>query len=446
MLTLPAFIAAILILVGLHEFGHYLAARLCGIKVLRFSIGMGKPFYSKKRGDTEWCLAPIPLGGYVKMVDTREGEVSEADLPYAFDKQHPAKKIAVVAAGPLTNLALAVLLYGLSFSFGVTELKPYIGTVEPGSIAAHAGFRDGDRVNSVNGKPVANWSDLQTGIVLDLEAGSVNVDVTTAEGENAVRRINIAGTREAAAVPLKRGYIGLMPYRLTNTVAAVEPDSPAAAAGLKKGDTILAADGKKITNAFEWVELVKNNPGQKIQLTYSRDGKIRTVAVRPDSETQPDGTLTGKIGLATSTDRVWDEKIRHRYRPTLPQAFKMGWDKTADYTVLTLKFFGRLLTGQASVRHVSGPITIAEAAGKSALLGWQPYLEFLALISLSLGVMNFLPIPVLDGGHLVFYTAEWLRGRPLGERAQNISLRIGVALMLMLMLLAFFNDITRLLA
>lgn len=443
--TLSAFVIAILILVSLHEFGHYIAARLCGIKVLRFSVGFGKPFYTKKRGETEWCLAPVPLGGYVKMVDTREGEVAEADLPYAFDKQHPAKKIAVVAAGPLTNLALAVLLYGLSFSFGVTELKPYIGTVEPDSIAARAGFQNGDKVISVNGSPVANWSDIQTGIVLNLEAGGVDVAVTTEDGKHAVRRIDIAGTKDADNVPLNRGYIGLLPYRLTNTVADVSRGSPAEAAGFKKGDVILEADGKKIRNAFEWIALVQNNPGQKIQLTFQRNGKIQTAAVRPDAKEQPDGTLVGKIGLAASIDTVWDKKIRLRYRPAVPEAFKMGWDKTIGYTGLTLKFFGRLIMGEASVRHVSGPITIADAAGKSAALGWQPYVEFLALISVSLGVMNLLPIPVLDGGHLMLYTAEWLRGRPLGKRVQAVSLRIGLALMLMLMILAFFNDITRLL-
>ena len=443
MLTLVSFIVAILILVSLHELGHLLVARWCGIKVLRFSVGFGKPFFTKRWRNIEWCFAPIPLGGYVKMVDTREGNVAEADLPYAFDKQHPAKKIAVVAAGPLTNLALAVLLYGLSFSFGISDLKPFVGTVEPYSIAAKAGFAAGDKITAVNGVPVANWGDAQTGIVLDLEAGKVDVAVTTEQGQNVVRTINAAGTQEAADVAKRGGYIGLMPYRLTKTVGVVVPGSAAEKAGLKAGDTLLAADGKALGDWQEWVDLVRRSAGQKLQLTYLRDGKTLETFIRPDSEMQ-DGVLSGRVGLGAATDKVWDKAVRFRYYPSVAEAFGMAWRKTTGYVTLTLKFFGRLLGGQASLQHVSGPLTIADVAGKSASMGWQPYVEFLALVSVSLGVMNLLPVPVLDGGHLVFYSIEWLRGKPLSESIQTAGLRVGLALMMMLMILAFFNDITRL--
>ncbi|EKY06988.1 RIP metalloprotease RseP [Neisseria sp. oral taxon 020 str. F0370] len=443
MLTLVSFIVAILILVSLHELGHLLVARLCGIKVLRFSVGFGKPFFTKRWRNIEWCFAPIPLGGYVKMVDTREGNVAEADLPYAFDKQHPAKKIAVVAAGPLTNLALAVLLYGLSFSFGISELKPFVGTVEPYSIAAKAGFAAGDKITAVNGVPVANWGDAQTGIVLDLEAGKVDVAVTTEQGRNIVRTIDAAGTQEAADVAKRGGYIGLMPYKLTKTVSVVVPGSAAEKAGLKAGDTLLAADGKALGDWQEWVDLVRRSAGQKLQLTYLRDGKTLQTFIRPDSEMQG-GVLSGRVGLGAATDKVWDKAVRFRYYPSVAEAFGMAWRKTTGYVTLTLKFFGRLLGGQASLQHVSGPLTIADVAGKSASMGWQPYVEFLALVSVSLGVMNLLPVPVLDGGHLVFYSIEWLRGKPLSESIQTAGLRVGLALMMMLMILAFFNDITRL--
>ena len=443
MLTLVSFIVAILILVSLHELGHLLVARWCGIKVLRFSVGFGKPFFTKRWRNIEWCFAPIPLGGYVKMVDTREGNVAEADLPYAFDKQHPAKKIAVVAAGPLTNLALAVLLYGLSFSFGISDLKPFVGTVEPYSIAAKAGFAAGDKITAVNGVPVANWGDAQTGIVLDLEAVKVDVAVTTEQGQNVVRTINAAGTQEAADVAKRGGYIGLMPYRLTKTVGVVVPGSAAEKAGLKAGDTLLAADGKALGDWQEWVDLVRRSAGQKLQLTYLRDGKTLETFIRPDSEMQ-DGVLSGRVGLGAATDKVWDKAVRFRYYPSVAEAFGMAWRKTTGYVTLTLKFFGRLLGGQASLQHVSGPLTIADVAGKSASMGWQPYVEFLALVSVSLGVMNLLPVPVLDGGHLVFYSIEWLRGKPLSESIQTAGLRVGLALMMMLMILAFFNDITRL--
>ena len=396
--TVASFIVAILLLVSLHELGHLLVARWCGIKVLRFSVGFGKPFLTRRWRGIEWCLAPIPLGGYVKMVDTREGEVAEADLPFAFDKQHPAKKIAVVAAGPLTNLVLAFLLYSFSFSFGIDETKPYVGTVEPHSIAAQAGFRPGDRIGAVNGEPVASWGD---------------------------------------------GYIGLAPYRMTKTIAKVVPDSPAARAGLKEGDTLVSADGQAIADWLSWTELVRQSAGRKIDIAYLRGGQTLHAAVRPEAE-RVGGELVGRIGLMAQTDKVWDKEVRFRYHPTLAESVKLGWQKTTGYIGLTVRFFGRLLGGQASLQHVSGPLTIADVAGKTAAMGWQPYIEFLALVSISLGVMNLLPVPVLDGGHLVFYSFEWLRGKPLSEGIQSAGLRIGLALMLMLMVLAFFNDITRL--
>lgn len=445
MQTLLAFIFAILILVSLHEFGHYIVARLCGVKVLRFSVGFGKPFFTRKRGDTEWCLAPIPLGGYVKMVDTREGEVAQADLPYAFDKQHPAKRIAIVAAGPLTNLALAVLLYGLSFSFGVTEIRPYVGTVEPDTIAARAGFQSGDRIQSVNSTPVADWGSAQTEIALNLEAGKVAVAVQTASGAQTVRTIDAAGTEEAGKIAKNQGYIGLMPFKITTVIGGVEKGSPADKAGLKTGDKLTAADGKPITSWQEWANLTRQSPGRKIALTYERDGQARTADIRPDTVERSDKTLIGRVGLLPQSDKAWDRQIRRNYRPSVVHAFGMGWEKTVSHSWTTVKFFGKLISDNASASHISGPLTIADIAGQSAELGLQSYLEFLALVSISLGVLNLLPVPVLDGGHLVFYTAEWIRGKPLGERIQNIGLRFGLALMMLMMAIAFFNDITRLL-
>ena len=445
MQTLLAFIFAILILVSLHEFGHYIVARLCGVKVVRFSVGFGKPFFSRKRGDTEWCLAPIPLGGYVKMVDTREGEVAQADLPYAFDKQHPAKRIAIVAAGPLTNLALAVLLYGLSFSFGVTEIRPYVGTVEPDTIAAHAGFQSGDRIQSVNSTPVEDWGSAQTEIALNLEAGKVAVAVQTASGTQTVRTIDAAGTEEAGKIAKNQGYIGLMPFKITTVIGGIEKGSPADKAGLKTGDKLTAADGKPITSWQEWANLTRQSPGRKIALTYERDGQARTADIRPDTVERSDKTLIGRVGLLPQSDKAWDRQIRRNYRPSVVRAFGMGWEKTVSHSWTTVKFFGKLISGNASASHISGPLTIADIAGQSAELGLQSYLEFLALVSISLGVLNLLPVPVLDGGHLVFYTAEWIRGKPLGERIQNIGLRFGLALMMLMMAIAFFNDITRLL-
>lgn len=444
LLTIAAFVTAILILVSLHELGHYTAARLCGVKVKRFSVGFGKPFYTKKHGETEWCLAPIPLGGYVKMTDTREGNVPSADIPFAFDKQHPAKKIFIVAAGPLVNLVLAVLLYAFSFSFGISELRPFVGTVEQGSIAEQAGFQAADKILSVNGKNVATWSDAQTAIIFHAESEPVVVGVETANGMSVERTVNIVGTPAAEQMVKENGRIGLLPFKLTTTLAAVAENSAAARAGLQAGDKLLSADGVFLGGWQEWQNLIRSSAGQKLAVGYERGGELQTAYLRPDSVETPDGKLHGRAGFAPARDKSWDNAVYYRHHPAWGEAFQMAADRTVGYMDLTLRFFGKLITGQASTRHISGPLTIADVAGKSAAVGWQHYIEFLALVSVSLGIMNLLPVPVLDGGHLVYYAAEWIRGKPLSERIQNIGLRFGMAAMLMLMFLAFFNDITRL--
>ena len=351
--TLGAFLVAIVILVSLHELGHLLVARWCGIKVLRFSVGFGKPLLRKRWHNIEWCLAPIPLGGYVKMVDTREGNVAEADLPYAFDKQHPAKRIAVVAAGPLTNLALAVALYAVTFhSFGVKEIRPVVGTVERGSLAAQAGFQSGDTITAVNGQPTPEWQDI--------------------------------------------------------TAA------------------------------------VRAHPQDRLSLDYRRNSQAAQTFLRPDSREAPDGSRYGFAGFNGGTDATWLTANTYQYTPSFGEAVQLGAQRVYSYGVLTMKLFARLFTGQASLSHISGPITIADYAGKTANAGLPAYLEFLAVISVSLGILNLLPIPVLDGGHLMYYAAEWIRGKPVSERMQMLGIRIGLSLMLMLMLVAFFNDISRL--
>ncbi len=443
LLTIIAFIVAILLLVSLHELGHLIVARLCGVKVLRFSIGFGKPFFCHKRADIEWCLAPIPLGGYVKMVDTREGDVSEADLPYAFDRQHPLKRIAIVVAGPLTNLILAILLYTASFGIGgITQIQPWVGMVEQGSVATSAGFQPEDRINYVNGQPVTNWSDAQTKIMLNLDSGPVKVAVTTAAGQQAIRQLNIAGTAAADDVA-KSGYIGIVPFKVTNRVGAVMPNSVAAKAGLQIGDILLTVNGEKLTSWQNWVDIVRANAGAKLDITYQRNNQILSTSLRPDS-VQQDGMIIGQVGIGAMRDEAWDKRIRQHHHPELLQSIQLAAKRTWEYISMTLSLFAKLLTGQASLHYLSGPLTIADVAGKTAALGWQSYTEFLALVSISLGVLNLLPIPMLDGGHLMYYAVEWIRGKPLSQRIQEIGLRIGMGAMLMLMLVAFFNDLTRL--
>lgn len=443
LLTIVAFIVAILLLVSLHELGHLLVARWCGVKVLRFSVGFGKPFYSIKRANIEWCLAPIPLGGYVKMVDTREGAVSESDLPFAFDRQHPLKRIAIVIAGPLTNLILAIILYAASFSIGgITQMRPWVGMVEPASVAADAGFRSGDRILSVNGQPVTDWSDAQAKIMLNLDGCKVLVDVISAAGQSGKRLLNIAGT-DAAANVAKTGYLGIVPFKVINQIGMVVPDSVAAKAGLQAGDTLLTINGRKISNWQEWVDNIRASAGARLDISYQRNGQIQHTSLRPESVLE-NGTIIGQVGVGAMRDKAWDRQIRQHYQPSFFQSVQLAMQRTWDYITLTLSMFAKLLTGQASLHYLSGPLTIADVAGKTAAMGWQSYTEFLALVSVSLGVLNLLPVPVLDGGHLLYYAIEWIRGKPLSLRIQEMGLRFGIAAMLMLMLVAFFNDITRL--
>ena len=386
--TILAFLFAILLLVSVHELGHLLVARWCGIKVLRFSVGFGSPFYTKKWRNIEWCLAPIPLGGYVKMADTRESEVAPEDLPYAFDKQHPLKRIAVVVAGPLTNLILAVVLYALAFDMGgVTEIRPYVGTVHSPSIAASAGFQAGDQIVS----------------------------------------------------------LGISAYQLINQIGMVQPHSAAAKAGLKVGDQIIAVNGIATPKWEDWSKVVRENAGRNLKIAYVRQNHTFQTTLLPESVELPNrGQIIGRAGVAAAIDKAWEDKVRHHYDVGMVESLKLGCERTVKYSTMTLQFFGKLVLGQASLSHISGPLTIADVAGQTVQIGWQPYVEFLALVSISLGVMNLLPIPVLDGGHLVYYTVEFLCGRPLSKRIQELGLRFGLAIMLMMMMLAFFNDITRL--
>lgn len=440
---LIAFIVAILILVSLHEFGHYIVARLCGVKVVRFSVGFGKPFWKKQRGDTEWCLAPIPLGGYVKMVDTREGEVAPEDLPYAFDKQPPLKRIAIVAAGPLVNLILAVILYAGSFSlFGVTEIKPWVGTVSMDTLAARSGFQVGDQIVSVNGKSVDEWMDAQTEITMALQAGNVAVAVKDALGIDQLRTINTANEKSSIDAAVQGQGIGMMPLKVIPVIGEVVKDSPAERAGFKQGDELLSVDGKPVTDWGMWVNVIQNSPGKDLVVDIKRQHQAQTIMLRPNSEDQGD-KLVGKAGVAPAVDGDWTKQVRSKRDVGMLEGFSLAADRTWQYSVLTLKFFGKMLIGEASVKSISGPVTIGEIAGKSAMMGLEAYIQFLALISISLGVMNLLPIPVLDGGHLVYYIIEWVRGKPLSESVQTLGLKIGLCIMGLFMLVAFFNDFTR---
>ena len=443
LIYLAAFVVAILLLVSLHEFGHYIVARWCGVKVLRFSVGFGKPFWKKQRGDTEWCLAPIPLGGYVKMVDTREGEVAEADLPYAFDKQPPLKRIAIVVAGPLVNLILAVLLYVASFNlYGVTEVKPWVGTVESDSLAAKAGFQVGDRITSINGKAVHDWMDAQTELVIALQAGNVTVGVQDAQGVAMTRIMDVEANPASVDAATQGQGVGIWPIKVKSEISQVLPNSAAERAGLKAGDKVVAVNGQKLLGWKDWVDVIKASPGKDLRLDVQRQGQMLSLMLRPDSEDKGQ-QLEGKAGVAASIDNDWEAQVKTQREVGIGESVVLAAQKTWNLSALTLKFLGKLIMGEASIKGISGPVSIGEMAGKSAMMGLETYIQFLAVISISLGVMNLLPIPVLDGGHLLYYIIEWVRGKPLSEHVQTVGLKIGLCIMGLFMLVAFFNDFTR---
>ena len=443
LIYLAAFVVAILLLVSLHEFGHYIVARWCGVKVLRFSVGFGKPFWKKQRGDTEWCLAPIPLGGYVKMVDTREGEVAEADLPYAFDKQPPLKRIAIVVAGPLVNLILAVLLYVASFNlYGVTEVKPWVGTVESDSLAAKSGFQVGDRITSINGKAVHDWMDAQTELVIALQAGNVTVGVQDAQGMATTRIMDVEANPASVDAATQGQGVGIWPIKVKSEISQVLPNSAAERAGLKAGDKVIAVNGQKLLGWKDWVDVIKASPGKDLSLDVQRQGQMLSLMLRPDSEDLGQ-QLVGKAGVAASIDNDWEAQVKTQREVGVVESLTLATAKTWNLSALTLKFLGKLIMGEASIKGISGPVSIGEMAGKSAMMGLETYIQFLAVISISLGVMNLLPIPVLDGGHLLYYIIEWVRGKPLSEHVQTVGLKIGLCIMGLFMLVAFFNDFTR---
>ena len=443
LIYLAAFVVAILLLVSLHEFGHYIVARWCGVKVLRFSVGFGKPFWKKQRGDTEWCLAPIPLGGYVKMVDTREGEVAEADLPYAFDKQPPLKRIAIVVAGPLVNLILAVLLYVASFNlYGVTEVKPWVGTVESDSLAAKSGFQVGDRITSINGKAVHDWMDAQTELVIALQAGNVTVGVQDAQGVAMTRIMDVEANPASVDAATQGQGVGIWPIKVKSEISQVLPNSAAERAGLKAGDKVIAVNGQKLLGWKDWVDVIKASPGKDLHLDVQRQGQMLSLMLRPDSEDKGQ-QLEGKAGVAASIDNDWEAQVKTQREVGIGESVVLAAQKTWNLSALTLKFLGKLIMGEASIKGISGPVSIGEMAGKSAMMGLETYIQFLAVISISLGVMNLLPIPVLDGGHLLYYIIEWVRGKPLSEHVQTVGLKIGLCIMGLFMLVAFFNDFTR---
>ena len=448
--TLAAFVVALGLLIIVHELGHYAVARLCGVKVLRFSVGFGRPLWLRRfgRDATEWVVATVPLGGYVKMADEREGPVAPADLPRAFNRQSVWRRIAIVAAGPVANFLLAILLYWVLFVSGVKDAKPILAAPEPDTPAAVAGIRQGDVVRSVNGEPTASWSDVRWRLLeLALEHRDARLEVLEGGRHIGWRTLDLATLK---GPDLESDFLAKLGLRLDRpavppVIDALTAGGAAEQAGLRAGDRILSIDGAPIDSWGALVRKVRASPDQPLRMRVRRDGGEAEVTVVPARQMDGD-TAYGRIGAVSraAPELMRDYVVEIRYPPAA--ALQRATAKTWEMSVFSLRMLWRMVTGSVSWRNLSGPVTIADYAGQSAQLGLEPYLAFLALISISLGVLNLLPIPLLDGGHLMYYSVEILKGSPVSERVMELGQRIGLALLLCLMAFAFYNDINRLIA
>ena len=440
-------LVALGVLVTFHEFGHFWVARRCGVKVLRFSVGFGMPLlrWHDRRG-TEFVIAAIPLGGYVKMLDEREGEVPADQLDQSFNRKTVRQRIAIVAAGPIANFLLAMLFFWVLAMLGSQEMRPVIGAVESGSIAAKAGLVAGQEIVSIDGEPTLGWRDVNLRLVRRLgESGSVNVVVRDQDSTTeSPRELALDQWLKGSDEPDPIKSLGIRPWRpaLPPVLAELDPKGPAQAAGLKTGDRLLTLDGQALGDWQQVVDLVRVRPDTKIVLKVERDGAQIdvpvTLSVRGEAKAAGGYLGAGVKGVEWPPSMVREVS----YGPLA--AIGEGAKRTWTMSVLTLESLKKMLFGELSVKNLSGPITIAKVAGASAQSGVADFLNFLAYLSISLGVLNLLPIPVLDGGHLLFYLVEWVRGRPLSDRVQGWGIQIGISLVVGVMLLALVNDLGRL--
>jgi regulator of sigma E protease len=446
--TLFFFVIAIGILISFHEFGHFWVARKTGVKVLRFSVGFGKVLWSRQKNpdDTEYVLSAIPLGGYVKMVDEREGEVKPEDLPFAFNRQPLWVRTAIVVAGPAFNIMLAIALFWGVLVLGETGLRPILGEVKQGTLAATAGFVEGEEIISVGDKPSKTWTEAMSMIIASAMDGEPIVKVKTKnladEQNERMLKFTESDVQDSEKLYDRLGFKPWSP-KLQPIINEVLPNGAALAAGLKKDDLIISADGKAIADWMQWVDYVKKRPDITINLTIDRQGMRLTLPITPKSEQVGEGT-EGKIGASVLMPEGLMKSMTAEYSLSPLEAIPVAFKTTYDYSIMTLKMMGKMLVGKASVKNLSGPISIAQIAGQSASMGMVHFIKFMALVSVSLGILNLLPIPVLDGGHLLFFGVEAIKGSPVPEKAQLFFQQIGMALLLLLMATAMVVDVQRL--
>ena len=447
MQTVFAFIITLGILVSIHEFGHFWVARRCGVKVLRFSIGFGKVLWRRTdRHGTEFAIAAIPLGGYVKMLDESEEPVPAGELDQAFNRKPVLSRFAIVAAGPLANFLLAILALALMYMVGVRVLVPQVGEVLVDSPAAVAGIRPGDEIVAIDGTATPGWQAVNMALLGPIgESRALAVAVRQgADGAVREREVRLHNWLAGQEQPDPLRSLGVVPYRLTipAVLGQLTDDGAAARDGLRPGDRVVDVDGEPVSDWMHFVSLVQNSSEQPMQLLIERDGMRQDLVLTPNSRTV-DGVTSGFIGAGVQQVSWPDTMIRHLQLGPVA-ALAKGVTETWSLTTLTFESLWKMVAGLVSVKNLSGPITIAKVAGASLESGLESFLHLLAMLSVSLGVLNLLPIPVLDGGHLLFYLVEMIKGKPLSEKAQAFGLKIGMTLVVGVMLLAMYNDLSRL--
>ena len=450
LLSIIAFIISVGLLITFHEFGHFSVARFFDIKVLRFSIGFGRPIYTRHfgRDRTEFTICILPLGGYVKMLDDREGTVVQQEKAREFNGKPLWQRFLIVLAGPFFNFIFAIIAYSLIYTIGINALKPIIGHVETTSIASSSGFAEGQEILSINGLSTPTWPTVIDSLVNHVVSGDVvDIQVVNNSGEKQVLSLNLSSIsidEMADGNLLKKLGLNIVKLKLPPIIGEIEKNGPAQASGLLQNDRIIAVNSNLVDSWQEWVEIIQENPNKSLNVELLRDEALINIELRPKNY-EINGKNIGRIGArpAVNDDLYSSYFALEQY--SLHLAILRAFDKTWEMSVLTLKVLAKMISGDASVKNLSGPISIAKYAGQSASIGATALLTFLAIVSISLGVLNLLPIPLLDGGHLVYYVIEFFTGKPVSDSVQMTGQQIGIVLLFGLMGLALYNDFVRLL-
>jgi regulator of sigma E protease len=443
-----ALIITLGLLIAFHEYGHFWVARRMGVKVLRFSIGFGKPLWSKKAGrdQTEYVVAAIPLGGYVKMLDEREGEVPPEEVHRAFNRQPVNKRIAIVVAGPLFNFIFAIMAYFVMYLIGIPGVKPIVGDVTQASPAFEAGIAKGDEIIQVGGQDTPTWNTVRMALLeqsLDNDRVVIHVRNNTGRVHDAQLELHGIGMEEKQQNLLSS--LGMEPFRpaYPAVIGQLTENGAAQRDGLRPGDRILSVNGQQVSLWEDWVDVIRDNPEISLKVELERNGIVEVVMLTPKREQTEEGEI-GRIGAAPQVS----EELINQYRAIVSYGpVKALWTAVTEtwrMSILTLRMLGKMIVGEVSLENLSGPITIATYAGYTASIGLTTFLSFLAIVSISLGVLNLLPIPILDGGHLLMYVIEGVKGKALSEEVQARMQHVGMVILAMLMMLAFYNDIMRL--